>query len=518
MTGLLLALAVGPRVAAARAGRPAFALGLDERALPLDALRFVDANGLRERMYNDFEIGSYLLFEGYPRHRVFVDPRLPAYPPELHALLGRADLSRAAWDEAMSRYGVDSALLAYAGLNRRVAWWDPDDVGARLPRPRRARVRAPAAALRARSSRRARSRRPSPSRSRRARRRCRSSRGPRRRPWRTASGSVASAISSSSSTARPRARARAAYARRARGADGLPRAGGRAPARVVARARSSSARAARAPAVALLDRALALGDVDVTTRINRAVALEREARVRRGRRRMGRGRRARRGPDSRRQGARARRGRARPARASLIARAHGFPGRRQRAPAVAGPQIDGPGSGLRARLQIAEAARQTVVVRLEQRRRALEVEVEVRAVGRLEGSVEARRERVETGRAGGDEAARALDPRARRAPRRGRRTRRACRPRRARGPRSAATTPGASAGRPRRSSASTPKAARAAVPRRTVNPCRASVSVSSLTVPVVVAVSTGRPSGCSATSVVALDKREAQARERVRDR
>ncbi len=79
-------------------------------------------------MYNDFEIGSYLLFEpigGYPHHRVFVDPRLPAYPLEMHRLLGRGDLSRQAWGAAMDRYGVDSALLTYAGINRRVAWWDP---------------------------------------------------------------------------------------------------------------------------------------------------------------------------------------------------------------------------------------------------------------------------------------------------------------------------------------------------------------------------------------------------------
>jgi hypothetical protein len=123
---LLIALAAAPRLAAARAGRPPLALGLEESALPLDALRFVEENGLRERMYNDFEIGSYLLFEGYPRHRVFVDPRLPAYPPELHALLGRLDVSRAEWDAAMRRYGVDTALVAYAGLNRRAAWWDPE--------------------------------------------------------------------------------------------------------------------------------------------------------------------------------------------------------------------------------------------------------------------------------------------------------------------------------------------------------------------------------------------------------
>ncbi len=121
----LAAWAVGPRVLAARQGRPAFALGLDESVVPLDAIRFATEHGLRARMYNDFEIGSYLLFEGPPRHPVFVDPRLPAYPPEFHALLGRADLTRDEWNAAMERYGVDAALLAYAGLNRRVAWWDP---------------------------------------------------------------------------------------------------------------------------------------------------------------------------------------------------------------------------------------------------------------------------------------------------------------------------------------------------------------------------------------------------------
>jgi hypothetical protein len=118
----LLALTVVPR-----RGR-AFSIDLDTGELPLDAIAFADASGLRERMYNDFEIGSYLILDpvgGYPRHRVFVDPRLPAYPPEMHRLLGRDDLSRADWDRAMDRYGVTSALLAYAGINRRVAWWDP---------------------------------------------------------------------------------------------------------------------------------------------------------------------------------------------------------------------------------------------------------------------------------------------------------------------------------------------------------------------------------------------------------
>jgi tetratricopeptide (TPR) repeat protein len=124
VAALLAGMAVGPRVAGAGGG-----IGLDARELPLSAIAFANANGLRDRMYNDFEVGSYLLFEpegGYPRHRVFVDPRLPAYPAEFHRLLGRVDLTRAAWSAEMDRFGVDSALLSYAGINRRISWWDPD--------------------------------------------------------------------------------------------------------------------------------------------------------------------------------------------------------------------------------------------------------------------------------------------------------------------------------------------------------------------------------------------------------
>jgi tetratricopeptide (TPR) repeat protein len=128
LTAVTLIIAtIEPRFANARAGRPCCDVDVDPSDLPLGALRFVEDNGLRERMYNDFETGSYLLFEGYPRYRVFVDPRLPAYPEEMHRLLGSFDLDRATWGAAMTRYGVQSALLSYAGINRRVAWWDPGD-------------------------------------------------------------------------------------------------------------------------------------------------------------------------------------------------------------------------------------------------------------------------------------------------------------------------------------------------------------------------------------------------------
>jgi tetratricopeptide (TPR) repeat protein len=76
-------------------------------------------------MYNDFETGSYLLWQGFPRYRVFVDPRLPAYPSPFHELLGRMDMGREEWTAAMDNLGVTTALLDYAGINRRTSYWDP---------------------------------------------------------------------------------------------------------------------------------------------------------------------------------------------------------------------------------------------------------------------------------------------------------------------------------------------------------------------------------------------------------
>jgi len=126
LSGALLVVAVAPRAAHARAGAPAISIGLEPSMVPTDALAFITAHGLRERMYNDFETGSYLAFEGYPRYRVFIDPRLPAYPEDLHRLLGDFDMDRARWSKTMDDLGVTTALLTDAGVNRRVSFWDPE--------------------------------------------------------------------------------------------------------------------------------------------------------------------------------------------------------------------------------------------------------------------------------------------------------------------------------------------------------------------------------------------------------
>jgi hypothetical protein len=124
-SAFLIGFALAPRVAAARHGATAFDIGLDPDLVPFAAVRFAAENGLRDRMYNDLEVGSYLTWEGWPRHRVFQDPRINGYPDEFHAVLRRDDLDRATWQALLDRFGVTSALVTYPDLNPRAAWFDP---------------------------------------------------------------------------------------------------------------------------------------------------------------------------------------------------------------------------------------------------------------------------------------------------------------------------------------------------------------------------------------------------------
>ena len=123
---LLAGAAIVPRVAAVRAGGRMVDIGLDPTLIPTAAIAFATDNGLRERMYNDLEVGSYLTWEGWPRHRVFQDPRINGYPPDFHALLKRDDLSRREWDALLAGFGVTTALVTYPDLNPRAAFFDPE--------------------------------------------------------------------------------------------------------------------------------------------------------------------------------------------------------------------------------------------------------------------------------------------------------------------------------------------------------------------------------------------------------
>ena len=122
----LAGAAVVPRLDAARRGDRMFDLGIEPALVPTAAIAFATDNGLRDYMYNDMEVGSYLTWEGWPGHRVFQDPRINGYPPAFHAQLRRDDMSPAEWDALLAGFGVTTALLTYPDENPRAAYFDPE--------------------------------------------------------------------------------------------------------------------------------------------------------------------------------------------------------------------------------------------------------------------------------------------------------------------------------------------------------------------------------------------------------
>ncbi|HTA20206.1 MAG TPA: tetratricopeptide repeat protein, partial [Polyangia bacterium] len=121
----LVGLTIIPRLSAARDGEPILSLGVEPDLVPRAAIAFANENGLRDHMYNDLEVGSYLTWEGWPRRRVFQDPRINGYPDAMHAVLRRADLTRAEWQSFLDGFGVTSALISYPAQNPRAALFDP---------------------------------------------------------------------------------------------------------------------------------------------------------------------------------------------------------------------------------------------------------------------------------------------------------------------------------------------------------------------------------------------------------
>jgi len=122
----LAGLPILMRAGAVHHERHVFNLGIDTFLVPWNVINFVNREGLRDRMYNDMEVGSYLTWDGAPQVRVFQDPRINGYPPDFHAWMRRDDLTRAEWDDLMDRFGVKTALITYPDVNPRAAFFDPE--------------------------------------------------------------------------------------------------------------------------------------------------------------------------------------------------------------------------------------------------------------------------------------------------------------------------------------------------------------------------------------------------------
>ncbi len=75
---------------------------------------YVLANNLEGPVYNNFDIGSYIIFRGYPKYQVFVDGRPEAYPKDFFQQIyipSQADYTK--FKELEEKYGFKTIIFSH---------------------------------------------------------------------------------------------------------------------------------------------------------------------------------------------------------------------------------------------------------------------------------------------------------------------------------------------------------------------------------------------------------------------
>jgi tetratricopeptide (TPR) repeat protein len=96
-------------------------IGVNDRFLPEQALRYLDDAGLTGRVFNTFHWGGYLAWRDFPRRAAIIDGR-GYVPPGLQETIHFAHANPELLERLRQAYGFDIVLVAYPGL--------PNDVGA----------------------------------------------------------------------------------------------------------------------------------------------------------------------------------------------------------------------------------------------------------------------------------------------------------------------------------------------------------------------------------------------------
>lgn len=87
-----------------------FGLGITPHAL--DAADFIKENGIRGPIFNDYDIGSYLIYNLYPGDKVFVDNRPEAYSEDFFKQIYLPIFSdENAWQASLDTFAFNSIIL-----------------------------------------------------------------------------------------------------------------------------------------------------------------------------------------------------------------------------------------------------------------------------------------------------------------------------------------------------------------------------------------------------------------------
>lgn len=85
-------------------------LGVKERWVPEQAIRFIERQGITGNMYNSYEYGGYILWRTFPERRVFLDGRSDIYTD---VIIDEKVLSALGFENLVEKYGINYGIFSY---------------------------------------------------------------------------------------------------------------------------------------------------------------------------------------------------------------------------------------------------------------------------------------------------------------------------------------------------------------------------------------------------------------------
>ena len=92
-------------------------VGLDNGQYPVKAVDFVEAANLRGPMFNNYDVGGYLMWRLGPRRRVLIDGRNMVFGEDLYREYRLALVSWPRWRELAKRHGFEWVVLRHTSVD-----------------------------------------------------------------------------------------------------------------------------------------------------------------------------------------------------------------------------------------------------------------------------------------------------------------------------------------------------------------------------------------------------------------
>ncbi len=91
--------------------------GLEVSSSAQDGTDFIKTNNIRGSVFNNFDIGSYLVWQLYPDQKVFVDGRPEAYPVSFFEDIYKPmQRDQKVWQEMSEKYGINYVFFAHTDM------------------------------------------------------------------------------------------------------------------------------------------------------------------------------------------------------------------------------------------------------------------------------------------------------------------------------------------------------------------------------------------------------------------